>query len=262
MRAFDNLTPLHAAATKNEASIAKLLIKAGADLEAKHQSHVTALFIACQDGCFKTAKTLIKKGANVHTTRDQGISALFIASQEGHVKIVQLLLDAGADVNLKNELGSFPLFAATRRGHTAVVEVLLRAKNVDVNTQSQKWTALDLAIAREQMDIVRLLLRAGATARPVFFVEQKERMAAAAVKGDKELPWGVASTKAKGGKKGNAAEREMLLKKEKGPKEKSKKDPDDLERMRQEKEMWRKTALAWQQTCIMLQEVRNEPAQS
>ena len=44
-------------------------------------------------------KILIKAGANVNAVRDNGLTALAIASMEGSSDIVKILIDAGADVS-------------------------------------------------------------------------------------------------------------------------------------------------------------------
>jgi len=53
-----------------------------------------------------------------------------------------------------------PLGAAAREGRAEIVKILLAHKDVDVNQASESGTALSLACAANQMDVVKMLLEA------------------------------------------------------------------------------------------------------
>jgi ankyrin repeat protein len=72
-------------------------------------------------------KLLLNAGADVEAKDADGYFALFIAAQEGHPKVVKLLLDAGADKD-KTANGQTSLSIATNNGHTEVVQLLLDAR--------------------------------------------------------------------------------------------------------------------------------------
>ena len=53
-----------------------------------------------------------------------------------------------------------PLGVAAREGRAEIVKILLAHKDVDVNQASESGTALSLACAANQMDVVKMLLEA------------------------------------------------------------------------------------------------------
>ncbi|HEV8148525.1 MAG TPA: ankyrin repeat domain-containing protein, partial [Bryobacteraceae bacterium] len=95
-------TPLmHAAAFGNIETL-KLLLKAGADVNARNAFDATALLWAARDP--EKARLLIEHGANVNTRSKQGRTPLMVASSRyGSSALVALILAKGADVNAKDE---------------------------------------------------------------------------------------------------------------------------------------------------------------
>ena len=57
---------------------------------------------------------LIKRGADVNAKADTGFDALFCAAAYGHDKAAKVLIDNGADVNAKDKAGMTALKWATR----------------------------------------------------------------------------------------------------------------------------------------------------
>jgi ankyrin repeat protein len=92
-------TPLHRAATNYEK--AKLLIDGGADVKAETRSGRTPLTLAARKfGNSKTVKLLIVKGANAKECNDRGITPIQVAACCGDLDTVKLLVEAGADCQL------------------------------------------------------------------------------------------------------------------------------------------------------------------
>ena len=52
-----------------------------------------------------TVKLLLRNGANPNAKRHDGITALILASSRGHTQTVKALLDAGADADAKDHYG-------------------------------------------------------------------------------------------------------------------------------------------------------------
>jgi uncharacterized protein len=140
----------------------------------------TALLFAAQVGDVKSAALLLAAGANVNDTAADGNSALVLATFAGHPAVARVLVDNGADPNAAGA-GYTALHAAALRGDLATVQALL-AKGADVNAQLTKgspvrrfgsqWalttpmtgaTPLFVAAAYLEVDIIRTLVKGGAT---------------------------------------------------------------------------------------------------
>jgi len=87
----------------------------------------TALMRAAYDGHVAIVRLLLKAGANVNAKDREGSTALLSAATRGHVEIVRLLLKASADVNAKNEYGNTALYSAALFNHIEIVQLLLKA---------------------------------------------------------------------------------------------------------------------------------------
>ena len=84
------------------------------------------------------------------------------AIQQGAVDELERLQAAGADVDAKDEHGQTGLMIAAVAGRGAVVEWLIR-QTADLNhTAKYGLSALMLAVINGRADVVRLLVRAGA----------------------------------------------------------------------------------------------------
>lgn len=93
-------TALLLASKDGYTEIVRVLIAAGADLNAKSNSGWTALMEASRDDDIEIAKALIQAGADIYLRsnngRRGGITPLMIASKRGNTEIVNMLKDAGA----------------------------------------------------------------------------------------------------------------------------------------------------------------------
>jgi len=188
-------TALHRAVMSGHAEVAKLLIDAGARLDAK-SGDSTALHYAAENGNKEIVELLIAKGANINAVRRDGHTPLYSAAQGGHKdvmallithgadinvqrdalkrtllheaaikgqkELVQLFLTHGADVNAKDSRDRTPLFLALRGGRKEVLPLLL-AHGADVNAKARSGiTPLDLAKQRGYTEVVELLRKHGA----------------------------------------------------------------------------------------------------
>lgn len=111
-------------------------------------------------------KVFIGVGADVNARYEDGATPLHRASLRGQTENVKLLLAAGADVNAKDKYSNIPLHNATDRGHVETVKLLLAA-GADVNAetkdmQSESWRPLHQACMGGNPKLVKLLLAAGA----------------------------------------------------------------------------------------------------
>ena len=119
-------------------------------------------------------EALIAAGSRVEYARPKdGATALIAACEYGHVAVVRILLRAGADPNqaYTSESAYSPLIQATGRGFVQIVDELISAgANVNYATPTVNIekgfipgaTALIAACESGHVDVVRILLRAGA----------------------------------------------------------------------------------------------------
>ena len=155
---------LEAAAMQGHVEIVKMLLDAGANVNAQDRNILSA---AVSNGCgTKVVKTLLEAKANVNARAKSYANALWAASAYGDEKVVQMLLDAKADVNANVPLHGTALVAASLRMNERVVQVLIRA-GADVNAPCFPWgnvlgAVLSSGESRSKEKIVRMLIAAGA----------------------------------------------------------------------------------------------------
>ena len=92
----DGWTPLMIAITNGNSDVVNLLLKAGADVNAKRTTGTTALMTAAQYGRADLAKLLLHHGAMVNAKCETGLNALMIGACWGRLDVVKVLLAAGA----------------------------------------------------------------------------------------------------------------------------------------------------------------------
>lgn len=115
-----------------QAEIAKLLIKAGADIDTSDSYGATPLYMAIEAGQNDLALELIKRGAKLNTETEVYIdgeqgSPLWLAVKREEPVIVKALLDAGADPSEPDNFGWGPLPVAIKSDEPELVDLLLAA---------------------------------------------------------------------------------------------------------------------------------------
>ena len=103
-----------AAAAGNSRSI-KMLVEAGADIEAKGAWTNSPIIYAVRSGKLEVLKTLLDLGADINATGEYGVTALTSAIDTDKTEMVQHLVSRGADATVDNAVAK-----AARRpaGHT------------------------------------------------------------------------------------------------------------------------------------------------
>lgn len=166
LRAGDAKTALHLASEGRSEGIITLLLRAGAELEAKIESTgATPLMMAARAGSEAAVQALLKAGADVQAKGSQRIfqaTAMLLGSQGGHLGVVKMLVDAGAKIDGRLTLGVSPIYAAAERGHIAVVEYLLMKKATLSFRNVYGMTALYAAAANQHIGVMRVLIKARA----------------------------------------------------------------------------------------------------
>jgi ankyrin repeat protein len=154
-------TPLMYAAAYGSLDAMKLLLDAGAEVNAKNAFDVTALLWCASD--LAKVRLLVDKGANVNARSKQGRTPLLIAAaHDANSETVKLLIEKGADVSARTQGQNTALIEAADANDTETVRLLL-AKGSDINAQNSFGdTALMNAATYGNIETMKLLLAKGA----------------------------------------------------------------------------------------------------
>ncbi|RYN52528.1 hypothetical protein AA0117_g13366, partial [Alternaria alternata] len=153
---------LQAASARGHEQVVKTLLNAGAEVNAQGGRYGNALQAASIFGHEQVVKTLLNAGADVNAQGGRYGNALQAASIFGHEQVVKTLLNAGADINAQGGAYGNALQAASYGGHEQIVKTLLNV-GADVNAQGGDYgNALQAASARGHEQVVKTLLNAGA----------------------------------------------------------------------------------------------------
>ncbi|XP_044211463.1 ankyrin repeat domain-containing protein 27 [Thunnus albacares] len=124
----------------------------------------TPLHVAALHGHSALVALLIRHGANVNARTNQNATPLHLASQNSHVQVVRFLLECNAKLNKKDHYGNTPLIHACLRGNLETATTLLQSNALVNVVNNQGNTALHEAVRGGHQTLVELLLRGGASA--------------------------------------------------------------------------------------------------
>jgi ankyrin repeat protein len=154
-------TPLMHAAAYGSIEAMKLLLEAGADVNAANDFNATALLWCARDP--DKARLLIERGADVNAQSKQGRTPLMLASmRDGGSDIVALLLAKGANPKVKDNRKEMALGLAAETGDVQTMRLLI-GKGADIG--SLNWegeTPVLQAVKSMRPEAVRLLIEKGA----------------------------------------------------------------------------------------------------
>lgn len=163
-------SPLDMAAFKGDTEAASKLLKAGASVSLKKKHGTPPLFQACWFSHYEVAKLLVEAGADVNAViDDRGTTPIICAvnaigdAVDG--RIVSLLRQHGADVNCETWRGATPIcFAASRTSPNAVTLLVEHGANVN-HVDKDGDTPLIYAVFYSRHENVRILLERGSDYR-------------------------------------------------------------------------------------------------
>ena len=167
-------TPLIIAARNGHLNSVKILLRYGADIEARGTLKIendviegcTPLWAAAATGYLDVVTLLIEQNADVDGRISDGGTPLKAAAYDGYLDTVRCLVESGADVNARNYYESTPLDVACYRGHLSVVTYLIN-KGAFVDQRYKLGdTALHSAVQGSHLEIVSQLLALGASQLP------------------------------------------------------------------------------------------------
>jgi ankyrin repeat protein len=124
-------TPLMWAAAQGHAAMVRVLVEAGADVNARSTvvtwerqrtaeprdkwlppGGFTALLLAARAGCVDCVNVLAKAGANINEIDPENHTALVLALMNGEFDVAGALIDAGIDISIADNVGRTALYAA------------------------------------------------------------------------------------------------------------------------------------------------------
>jgi uncharacterized protein len=122
----DGFTPLHLAAFFGQADAVRLLLARGATVDRNGTGWMTgtALHAAAAGSHASVARMLVEAGADANNRQRHGYTPLHSAAANGDLESVELLLESGADASATNDDGDTALALAERAGDLVIVERL------------------------------------------------------------------------------------------------------------------------------------------
>jgi ankyrin repeat protein len=154
------------AAGRGDVAAVERLIRERASVAARDSRGRTVLLVATHGNHVPVARALIAAGADVNAKDDIQDSAFLYAGAEGRIEILKMTLPT-ADLKSTNRYGGTALIPAAHHGHTEAVRILLATAIDKDHVNRLGWTALLEAVilgdgGPVHSEIVRLLVEAGA----------------------------------------------------------------------------------------------------
>lgn len=158
-------TPLmYAIQVKGRQHIAIELLQRNANIHIKDVFGNTAIHTAAQFDCGNIMGRLLEAGANVHDCGADGDTPLHIAAYHGNMSVLQILHDAGAQVNTLNVFGMTALQMSVCNIYIDI-SMIKHLMQWGSHINPPNWhaqSALQMAVMHESIEVVDLLLNAGA----------------------------------------------------------------------------------------------------
>jgi len=158
-------TPLQLAILKKDLDLVKLLIKKGADVNAKNHNNFTALHIASFKGFIEIVEELIINNAKINDIVGEAEiieTPLHLACQNNNYEIIELLLENKANVNAVDANQNNPLHYSAWNNSLESISLLLKYNTNLESRNGFKKTPLHYAIQNNSLEAANLLLEKGA----------------------------------------------------------------------------------------------------
>lgn len=156
----------HAAVQYSSYETLKLLLRRGASPTLADEFGSTPLRVAVSHDSPDLVQLLLSVGGDPNIADNYGWSAFTAAISKQNEKLVRILIDGGAHVDLQgSNLRELPLAVAIDSGNVAIIRMLIAASaNVD---SPASIIGLTKAVEANRLDVIRLLLSSGLTAKYV-----------------------------------------------------------------------------------------------
>lgn len=166
----------------NDLESVEKLLKAGMNPNCTPYSSQDPLILAAYDGNYSLAKLLIKYGADINTQKSQpegdyGNTPLVHAALKNNLKLAKLLLQNGANPNVSGTSVDI-LHMLAKRNNSEMIELLLEyGAELEKTTYSEKDTPLMVAVKNRRKDAIKV------------FLKYKANILAINAKGESPLSW-------------------------------------------------------------------------
>nr|XP_044993278.1 ankyrin repeat and SOCS box protein 3 isoform X2 [Jaculus jaculus] len=161
----DTCSSVGLAAREGNVKVLRNLLKKGRSVDVADNRGWMPIHEASYHNSVECLQMLIHKDPSenyIKTKTFEGFCALHLAARQGHWKIAQILLEAGADPNERTLEETTPLFLAVENGQMDVIRLLLRhGASVNGSHSMCGWNSLHQASFQENAEIIKLLLKKG-----------------------------------------------------------------------------------------------------
>ncbi len=140
-------------------------------------------YLVLESNNIDIAKLLIKAGANIEAKGFRHFSTpLHVAVANNKLKLAELFINKGANVNARDSNKNTPVMSAVSSQYLKMAELLLKNK-ANVNVSCYRKMPLNIAVQNENLNMVKLLLDYGADPElagvieknPVYLWNDKKR---------------------------------------------------------------------------------------
>ncbi|MBU4305228.1 MAG: ankyrin repeat domain-containing protein [Candidatus Omnitrophica bacterium] len=180
------VTNIPGAASNGDLSSVSWMVEQGYDLNASGGiSNQTGLHYAAAGGNIEMLKVLLNAGANINAQDSYGFTPLMIALYKKRHEAAELLLQRGADVKIVNTWNKFTaLHYAVVYSTPEIVQMVLNARP-DVNAkESRGLTAADFAKKYGNIEVLGMLKKNGVDIP--YFGDKNKDIVLAVTTGDRE----------------------------------------------------------------------------
>ncbi len=172
----DNITAVHAAVAYGRLDVLEHLLRRGAKTETLMKPGLTPLAAAAMKNDTDSISLLLQYGAKLNHLTAGGVNALKLACAKGNLDAAQVLLAHGADPRSMDADGHTALTLAQEHAgenrHTLMLMLLEHGASPDTTAGENGESPLMQAITSHDLPVARLLLNYGAT------VERQDEIAA------------------------------------------------------------------------------------
>ncbi|KAM3085736.1 hypothetical protein ACMFMG_002801 [Clarireedia jacksonii] len=163
----ESKTALHLAAEERHATVVQTLVDSGAKVDLSDSEGCTALILSCSSlrsevadkNDEKTVELLAKKTEDINHVDNEGYTALNWAIRVSEPKLIKILLEYKADPNINTIDGKRTILGkASYEGEVEIVKLLLKHGASINDFDGDHWTALHHACNGTEQDVVKILL--------------------------------------------------------------------------------------------------------